>query len=79
MRSNHLRMICARSLANLLRHAGSAFSAAAMASSASFVSRLATDAITSLVAGFETVNEDWEPTHLPSINASSLKRLASFS
>ena len=71
-------MMEARSLASLLRHAGKAFSAAAIALSASAVSRFVTLAIISSVAGLLTAKVFLELTQLPLIKASSLKRLESF-
>ena len=80
MRSNHLRIRAARSLPVILFHLVRAWSAAAMAFSASATLKLVTSAMISPVAGLLTWKEvfelDW--THSLSIKASSLKRLGSF-
>ena len=67
--------MCARSLPVLLRHAGRASAAALIASSASCVPKLLTEAIKSSVAGFVTANVSLELTHLPLIKPCSLNRL----
>ena len=79
IRSNHLRITMARSLAVFERQLLSACSAAVMANSASALFRFVTLAMMSPVAGLltEKVAPDLALTHLPLIKASSRNKVAS--
>src|SRR5574343_1256625 len=78
-RSNHLRKMVLRSLAVLLRQAGQAALAAAIACSVSRGPRLATSTRCWPVAGSCTAKRLAPLTHWPLISASVLSRLGSFS
>src|SRR5512140_137067 len=78
-RSYHLRRTMLRSLTVLLRQAGQAALAAAMAASACWGPRLATSASVAPVLGSCTSKRAGPLTHSPLISASVLSRLGSLS